>query len=312
MLKQEWEHDRRCPESTVSYLQKMFDNLTTSRELVRQHETNAKSQMKRWYDRNAHSRAFTEGDLVLVLMPTSTCLLAKWQGPFPIMSKLSDTTYQVRMGAHTIVERTFHVNMLALWHSPSAVCMAGLQHPADDMDEMLLWPKYLEETAAHINLEQTDSQTRQLEELLARHTTLFSETPGKTTQTATQIDPGDTTPVHLTPSLPNAQSKTGSSQGRGAAAAPGGTDLPIQECTVVARCHGTKEDGTFRFCVDYHRLNRVTKKEPLPHASHRGIGRQPGRCTLPLHTRSYEGVLASTSRAILHPIDSLQHRHRQV
>ena len=33
-LKQGWEQDWCCSESTVSYLQEMFENLTTSRELV--------------------------------------------------------------------------------------------------------------------------------------------------------------------------------------------------------------------------------------------------------------------------------------
>ena len=116
------------------------DNLTTSRELARQHEMDAKGQIKRWYKQNTCFRLFIEGSIVLVLMPTSrSCLLAKWQGPFPIMSKLSDTTYRVRIRVNTIVEQIFHVNMLALWHSPSAVCMVGLQQPADHTDEVSSW-----------------------------------------------------------------------------------------------------------------------------------------------------------------------------
>ena len=53
-----------------------------------------------------------------------------------------------------------------------------------------------------------------------------------------------------------------------------------------------KEDASYRFCMDYHKLNSITKKDvyPVPlNWSHIG---HPGRSYIFLHTRPCFGVLA--------------------
>ena len=81
---------------------------------------------------------------MLVLLPSvSNKLLVKWQGPYPVLRKLSDTTCEVRMEDKQKKVKVFHVNMLAKWKSPSAVCLSvdheGAEmkeemHTAEDMD----------------------------------------------------------------------------------------------------------------------------------------------------------------------------------
>ena len=57
------------------------------------------------------------GDHVLVLLPTATNrLLAKCQGPYPVLRKLGPVTYEVNMFDHLNRRRIFHVNMLQKWH----------------------------------------------------------------------------------------------------------------------------------------------------------------------------------------------------
>ena len=46
-------------------------------------ETKAKHEMETWCNKKARDRVFTLGDLVLVMLPSSTNkLLAKWMGPY--------------------------------------------------------------------------------------------------------------------------------------------------------------------------------------------------------------------------------------
>ena len=48
-------------------------------ELVQKNLAKAQKEQKRWYDKNARMREFKEGDLVLVLLLTSSSkLLAQW------------------------------------------------------------------------------------------------------------------------------------------------------------------------------------------------------------------------------------------
>ena len=56
------------------------------------------SRQKFWYDKGARSRVFSSGDLVLVLLPTSSNkLLAQWQGPYQVKERKGDVNYLVDM-----------------------------------------------------------------------------------------------------------------------------------------------------------------------------------------------------------------------
>ena len=94
--------------------------------LAAQTEKSAKEKIKRYYDRTSQNRTFLVGDLVLVLLPSSTNkLLAKWQGPFPVVEKFSETTYRVRMEGSSRPMKIYHINMLKVWEAPSAVCLVA-------------------------------------------------------------------------------------------------------------------------------------------------------------------------------------------
>ena len=49
----------------------------------------------------------------MVLLPTSSSkLLAKWQGPYPVLRKLGPVTYEIAMFDHGKRKRVLHINML--------------------------------------------------------------------------------------------------------------------------------------------------------------------------------------------------------
>ena len=68
-------------------------------------------------------------DLVLVLMSTTieSSLLARWQGLFPLMEKISTTTYHVRTTENRKIEQIIQIYMIALWHYFSAICIVGME-----------------------------------------------------------------------------------------------------------------------------------------------------------------------------------------
>jgi hypothetical protein len=72
--------------------------------------------MKAWYDRNTRKRHFSPGDKVVVLLPTEISkMTATWKGPFRIVRKLSDTKYQLNVGAHRSLV-TYHINLLKIYN----------------------------------------------------------------------------------------------------------------------------------------------------------------------------------------------------
>ena len=82
-------------------------------ELVKQNLLEAQRKQKTWNDSHARSHEFRDGDLVLLLLPSSSNkLLAQWQGPYQDLRRCGKVTYMVDMHDKSKRRRIFHVNML--------------------------------------------------------------------------------------------------------------------------------------------------------------------------------------------------------
>ena len=119
ILRETWEASRRSDESVVSYVMTVQERLAMLTELVQENLTQTQRTQKAWYDRHARSREFQPGDQVLVLLPTSASkLLAEWQGPYPVLRRVGQVSYEVDMTDKKKRRRIFHINMLRSWVTP--------------------------------------------------------------------------------------------------------------------------------------------------------------------------------------------------
>ena len=121
-------------------------------------------------------------------------------------------------------------------------------------------------------LEQTDmsdlndDQSSQLEELLRSYEDIFSSGPndfGRTNKITHKINTGDTIPIRQAPRrLPGNRGEEVGSMIQTMI----GQDVIQPSCSPWAApiVLVKKKDGTTRFCVDYRRLNDVTKKDAYP------------------------------------------------
>ena len=101
VLKESWKASTRSTESVVSYVLMVQERLERLRDLVHenlQDAQDAQKTQKEWYNRNARDHEFRPRDQVLILLPTSTNkLLAEWRGPYPVIRKVSDVNYEVKL-----------------------------------------------------------------------------------------------------------------------------------------------------------------------------------------------------------------------
>ena len=126
MLKEVWKEPKEYPVSVISNMLATYAQLEVAKDIASTKKV-CKANMKKWYDQKTRERKFIVDDLVLLLLPFSANkLLEKCQGPFPIAEVLSPTTYTVRMSGLRKPLRTYHVNMLARYESPSAVCLCSI------------------------------------------------------------------------------------------------------------------------------------------------------------------------------------------
>ena len=79
----------------------MRDKLSQITEIVHENLTKAQAKQKMWYNKNVQLREFKAGDLVLVLLPSSSNkLLAQWQGLYSIEKRFGRVTYLVDSCMH--------------------------------------------------------------------------------------------------------------------------------------------------------------------------------------------------------------------
>ena len=139
VLKESWE-DRppTSPTSALTYLTQMYEKMRSAKHIAMITEKAAKHEMATAYNKKTREREFMIGDLVLLLLPTSShSLLARWQGSYPVLAKLSPTTYLVKLTGKGRPERVYHINMLRLWNSPSHLCMLTLGD--EDVPDLPTW-----------------------------------------------------------------------------------------------------------------------------------------------------------------------------
>ena len=260
ILKETWKASKRSGESVISYVLTVQKKLAMMSELVSENCKEAQMTQKRWYDQSARKREFMEGDQVLVLLPTVTNkLMAKWQGPYCVKAKVTPVTYEIDMSDKKKRQRIFHVNMLKGWNTPTTMCLAAEE--MEDGEEIPLWKEESEEPK--INEKLTQKQKKELDALRTEFGNVMSDLPGKTEMVEHRIETGDAKPVRLPPyRLPHAY-----------------RDIVKKELEEMEK-HGIieksssdwsspivlvkKKDGTLRFCIDFRRLNSVSKTDAYP------------------------------------------------
>ena len=262
ILRESWEASSKSSESIVSYILDMQEKLAKLREVVQENLEEAQSVQKAWYDRHAREREFQPGKQVLILLPTSTSkLLAEWQGPYPVEKRVGKVCYQISMPDRRKQKKLFHINMLRKWHPPSAVSFTTKEVQDDDDDLELSYNE--EEDMPLLNKDLTPEQSQELQYLLREFSDVLRKDPGRTTITEHRIDTGLAPPIRLPPyRLPHAYHQTVLEELK-----------QMEQDGIIERSSSEwaapivlvkKKDGTLRMCVDYQRLNVVSRVDAYP------------------------------------------------
>ena len=269
ILKESWVAKTRSPESVVSYVLMIQERLQKLRDIVRENLENAQATQKQWYDRNARHREFKPGDQVLILLPTSNNkLLAEWRGPYPIMRKVSDVNYEVKLTDGRRRNCIFHVNMLREWHSPSAASFLAeeiVEEAQDDEDDVVLWDGTGADDGEQPKVGHSlpPTQRTELDQLLQQFADVLSSRPGRTQIAECCIRTRAASPIRLPPyRLPHAYRDIVKSELE-----------EMEKDGIIERSSSEwafpivlvkKKDGSLRMCVDYRRLNAISDADAYP------------------------------------------------
>lgn len=165
--------------------------------------------------------------------------------------------------------RTFHVNMLAPYESPTSVCLLTHGEPLDK-DEQI--PSWNDEETEHkgeenprplVNPELEDEQRQAITRLLERMKSAFSKRPGRTNLAEMTINTGTAKPV-FAPSFRVPHALKDTLRQEVAEMQKAGLVLPSRSPWGSPVILVPKKDGTKKLCVDFRKINTLTTPDPYP------------------------------------------------
>lgn len=267
VLKESWETTAVSKKKNIlTYVIKMREKLQQASVLARENLIQSQEQQKLWYDKAARSRSFEPGEEVLLLLPTSeNKLLAKWQGPYQVQRRVGPVTYEIKIPSRAQPLQVFHVNMLKKWHprqpeehADVAMLVRAVQGE-EEVDEQYL-PTCLNDKK--LDLEHlAEEQRHQLLRCIPDQ--LFMDTPGRTELVSHSIVLKDSKPIrqqmYRVPEklLPEMKAELQMMQQFGIIE-PSSSEWSSPIVLVP------KKDGTLRFCLDFRKLNSISKFDPYP------------------------------------------------
>uniref|UniRef100_A0A3B1KDF6 Gypsy retrotransposon integrase-like protein 1 n=1 Tax=Astyanax mexicanus TaxID=7994 RepID=A0A3B1KDF6_ASTMX len=254
LVKDAWESQPSPFRSVIDHVQDLQNHIKKIMPIVKENMEQAQQAQARVYNRPARLRTFQPGDRVMVLIPTSTCkFLASWQGPYTITERLSEVNYRVEQPGRRKREQVYHINLLKEWHEPPP--------PPVSASSQVCFAEHEPEIPTGEDL--TPAQRQELKECLARHRSVFSESPGRTQVIHHRIptEPGKI--VRQRPyRLPEARRKAVEEEVR--------KMLQLQVIEPSASPWSSpivlvpKPDGSWRFCNDFRRLNSISRFDSYP------------------------------------------------
>ncbi|CAM5160655.1 unnamed protein product [Natator depressus] len=228
----------------------------------------AQKEQKAWYDKHARERSFKVGDQVMVLKALQAHKMeTSWEGPFTVQERLGAVNYLIAFPTSNRKPKVYHINSLKPFYSRELKVCQFTAQGGEDAE----WPEgvYYEGKSAggmeEVNLSLTlgHVQRQQIKELCTSYAPTFSATPGLTEWAYHSIDTGNAHPIEVQPYRVSPQAKTA-------------IEREIQDMLQmgVIRPSGSawaspvvlvpKPDREIRFCVDYRKLNAVTRPDNYP------------------------------------------------
>ena len=218
------------------------------------------NERKERWDKRAKERLFQVGDLVLVRKPGMCAKLEDtWDGPFKITKVNSPLSYAVDFGHRK--SPSIHAQLLKKFqpqHESKVARVTSVLEPdgpQDDIRDRLAGVEIAKGTI-------TDNQKRDIAKIESEYSGILTKDPGCTKRVCFSIDTGDNAPLfqrayntpialreHIDRELDWLLAR--------------GYIQPSSSSWASPMVAVKKPDGTARLCVDYRRLNSITRQTPF-------------------------------------------------
>uniref|UniRef100_K7F0Q0 ribonuclease H n=1 Tax=Pelodiscus sinensis TaxID=13735 RepID=K7F0Q0_PELSI len=261
LLREDWEGQESRVMGTVPYVLQLRERLQKLGEFARTNLLQAQETQARYYDRGTKLRTFEPGDRVLLLLPSQESkLLAKWQGPFEVVRRVGPVDYEVRLTGRKKGLQIYHVNLLKKWKVQEGLVIDP-SPPDEDLGPSAADPP--PDQPATLGEELSPGQKDELSRLVQKYAHVLSSQPGRTRGISHHIStlPGQRVRDQHRP-LPRKMW--------------GLVERELQamlEMGVIEESRSEwrspivlvpKPDGTMRFCIDFRKVNAISRFDAYP------------------------------------------------
>ena len=269
LLRESWE-EKVDREDFMDFFTKSRKNLHQALEFTKTFLNETQKVMKINYDRKAQIRSFKVGDEVMVLLPMPGQLRAQYVGPYKVSGKLGELNYILETPDRRKKQAVCHINMLKLFvrREPPIPVLLNVKQDEKILASESEWPSEntrslsdLDSFLSHLTQEQRDS----LKGVINNYPEICQDVPGRTSLLEHDVDIGDAKPVRQPPYRVDSNklkiiNKEVDYMLKCGLIVP--SKSPWSSPVVLVR----KEDGQYRMCFDYRKVNNVTKHDcfPLP------------------------------------------------
>uniref|UniRef100_A0A671TSD1 ribonuclease H n=1 Tax=Sparus aurata TaxID=8175 RepID=A0A671TSD1_SPAAU len=262
LVKESWETGPSTSKNEVQHVLDLRAKLHSLGRLSRENLLQAQERQQRLYNRGTKLRQFSPGDKVLVLLPSSSSkLLAKWQGPFAVTRRAGNVDYEVVRSDRGWATQIYHLNLLKAWREVTAVSLGTTVIKRDELGPEVANSNQSAPVPVDDHL--SPSQRADVALLQRCFADVFSPLPGRTSliHHHTEISPGVT--VRSRPyRLPEHKRKIVRAELQAMLETGVIEESNSDWCCPIVLVR--KSDGSIRFCVDYRRVNEVSKFDAYP------------------------------------------------
>ncbi|XP_069119292.1 uncharacterized protein [Argopecten irradians] len=274
--------------NTYQYVLNLRDRLEETCKIARESLRQSQGSYKHHYDKKARDRQLEVGQKVLVLLPTdNNKLLLQWKGPFNIVEVVNQMNYKVEAGGKV---KVYHVNLLkhyverkdskeqdetnneagsagdiaagiAVIEAEDAVDCGAV----DDENLLELGNFSGKENFKDVQISEdlTEEQQSQAIALLEEFQDIFTDIPGTTHLQEHRIETTCDDPIRVKPyPIPYAKRKEVQEEVRKMVKM--GIVEPSTSAYNAPIVIVKKKDQTNRVCIDFRKLNAITRFDPEP------------------------------------------------
>ena len=164
--------------------------------IVSEREVKAKAEMKKFYDRSAKAKTFSDGEMMLVRKPGLHSKMGdSWDGPYQVAKQISPVTYRIEVPGKPSKQKVLHCNMLRHWHTPASK-IHRIVAISEEEGEVEMSPglKLVREGFSPSKAEQA-----MLDKVLSDYDDVLSSEPGLTDILKLSINTGNHSPLRNHP-----------------------------------------------------------------------------------------------------------------